>query len=377
MPAAKNVLIVGGGIAGLTLAYALERAGIRARIIEAGKRTDRLGVGISLLGNALRALDAIGLADVCLARGTGFDVVTNRDAASRLFNVAPIPGKFGKDRPAACGIMRTVLGDLLEDAALGAGASIDYSTTVRQIEQDQRGVTATLSTGEIVRSDLLVAADGVYSKTRAAVFGADLKPEYCGQGGWRYTAPRSEEIDGIVFYRADSGRVLGCIPISATTCYYFLLEDLPRSTHLPEEDLGRLFRERMEPFTSAPLVAARDLIGPDSYVSYRPFDIMLAPAPWHRGRVVLVGDAAHSLTPQLTSGGGMAIEDAVVLAEELRQASDLGEGLEAYSRRRFERVRSVYETSLAICRNEQNSQPDGEVSMGLLRRGHELLAAPF
>lgn len=377
MPAVKSALIVGGGIAGLTLAYALQRDGIGARVIEAGKRSDRLGIGISLLGNALRALDRIGLAEPCFAKGIGFDLVVNRGADGTMLNETPMARQFRQDRPAACGILRKVLGDLLEQAAVGAGAAIDFSTTVAKIDQDDDGVKATLSTGEVVEADVLVAADGVYSKIREAVFGAHLKPAYCGTGCWRHTAASSEQVKGITFYRTGSGPVLGAIPISPEHCYYFILENHAVSPYYPPQQMAEIFKERMTQFTAAPVVEAREALGPASIVNYRPFDILMTPGPWHRGRVVLVGDAAHSLTPQLTSGGGMAIEDAVVLAELLAGTSDVRDALEAYSRRRYARVEPIFETTLAICRNEQQPQPDHTVSMHHLQRGYELLAEAF
>lgn len=377
MSAVKSVLIVGGGIAGLTLAYALQRNGIKARVIEAGKRSDRLGIGISLLSNALRALDRIELAETCFDKGIGFDGVTNRAADGAFLNETPMARQFRSDRPAACGILRKPLGDLLEAAAVGAGAAIDFSTTVARIEQDDDRVRATLSTGEVAEADVLVAADGVYSKTREAVFGAHLKPAYCGTGCWRHTAAASEQVKGITFYRTGSGPVLGAIPISPEHCYYFILENHAVSPFYPPEQLAGIFKERIAQFTAAPVARVRDALGPASVVNYRPFDILMAPGPWHRGRVVLVGDAAHSLTPQLTSGGGMAIEDAVVLAELLSEHSDVREALETYSRRRYARVEPIFETTLAICRNEQLPQPDHTVSMGHLQRGYELLAEAF
>ncbi|HET9866577.1 MAG TPA: FAD-dependent monooxygenase, partial [Nitrospira sp.] len=113
------------------------------------------------------------------------------------------------------------------------------------------------------------------------------------------------------------------------------------------------------------------------HVSYRPFDILLMPAPWHQGRVVLVGDAAHSLTPQLTSGGGMAIEDAVVLADEIESRDDIETALAAYTDRRFERVRNVYESSLRICEIEKGRSSDGAEGTRVLIDGLQHLAAPY
>ena len=113
------------------------------------------------------------------------------------------------------------------------------------------------------------------------------------------------------------------------------------------------------------------------HISFRPIDHVLLPAPWHQGRVVLLGDAAHALTPQLTSGGGMAIEDAVVLCEELHAHEDVEAALDAYGTRRAERVRPIYEHSLAICKAEQDPAIPDEQTVGIMMNGYALLAQPF
>lgn len=378
MAAVSTALIIGGGIGGLTLAGAFQKAGIATRVIESGKRSDRLGTGISLLGNALRALEQLGLADRCIEAGHGFDKVCNYDAAGHLLNDYRPPRTFREDRPGAFGIMRPVLAEILENEAVRAGAKIDYSTTPIRIQQvDGRPALVELSTGETIETPLIVAADGAYSSTRRMAFGDAYQPIYSGQGVWRYTTPRAETMDGLVFYRSPHGAVLGGIPLSREACYYFILENARERPRFDEASFPILFKERMMPFSAPEVTAAAALIDADSAINFRPLDALLMPAPWYQGRVVLLGDAAHSLTPQLTSGGGMAIEDALVLAHEVSRTSDIGDALQAYDRRRIPRVRGIYETSLAICKIEQAGQQTSDRSMALLRKGHELLAEAF
>jgi len=376
MAAVKNVLVVGAGIGGLTAAAALRGKGIGCRVIEIGKPSDRLGTGIMLLGNCLRALDTLGLADPCIEVGYSYEHVVWYDVDGNLVREQQTPNLFRAGRPANVGLMRPVLGNLLEANALKLGVRIDFQTTVDNIKQSESGVLVHLSTGEEVATDLVVAADGVYSKTRSMVFGAGHRPQFCGQGGWRYTTLRSEKLYGMTFYRVPNRAALGGLPLSKTHCYYFFLENEPKATHKPDDQLIEMFKRHVAPYTAPELRAAWDRIDEHSHISYRPFDILLMPEPWYKGRVVLIGDAAHSLTPQLTSGGGMAIEDAVVLAEELAGREDLPGALNAFMRRRGERVKSIFETSLAICRNEQTGHDD-QVAWNLLKKGYEVLAAPF
>lgn len=378
MPAVNAVIIVGGGIGGLTLAVALRQAGIEARIIEKGDRTTRLGTGISLLGNALRALEMIGLADTCIEAGFGYDRVITRNAAGGFSNELRPPRTFRPDRPSAFGIMRPVLADTLERAALADGATIDFETTVQDIVQHDDRVDLVLSTGEALTADLVVGADGVYSATRSAIFGNALEPSYCGQGGIRLTARRPAEMDGVTFYRTEHGAGVGAIPLSEEHCYYFVLENGARQARLGAHEVAEIWKQRMAPFSAPELVETADTVCAASPISYRPFDVLMLPRPWHRGRVVLIGDAVHSMSPQLTSGGGMAIEDAVVLAQALAGANDVSIALQEFEARREPRVRPILETSLAICQIEQNPSLAGhQKGMALLGRGYELLAGQF
>jgi 2-polyprenyl-6-methoxyphenol hydroxylase-like FAD-dependent oxidoreductase len=371
-----RVIIAGGGIGGLTLAHGLARSGHDVRVVEAARREDRLGTGITLLENALRALDRIGLADPVLAAGSGWGTVSTRDAAGNVLHEQALPKAYKPGAPPAVGIMRTSLGDLLEQHATASGAAIGFETSIEHFASEGRGVRVTLSNGEEDRCDVLVAADGAYSRTRTELFGDLHRPVYSGQGVWRYTIPRPPGLPGLTLHRSADGHVVGALPLSGDECYLFYLENTPEHVRMPPDRLGELLRERLAPF-SAPVV--RDAIAEmdaSRHISFRPIDHVLVPAPWHRGRIVLLGDAAHPLTPQLTSGGGMAIEDAVVLCEELGGRA-IDDALDAYSARRAERVRPIYEHSLAICKAEQDPAIPDEQTVGIMMSGYALLAGPF
>ncbi|SFT85881.1 FAD-dependent monooxygenase [Paraburkholderia aspalathi] len=377
MASPHKVLIVGGGISGMTLAHGLARDGADVRVVECSHRTDQQGTGISLLGNALRALDRVGLADSCMAAGSGWDTVSVRNDAGEIVNERRPPRTFRADAPGAIGIMRPKLAEVLEGHALASGARIDYGTSVDDLEQDGDGVSYRLSTGEAGRCDLLVIADGTYSKTRSKVFGTHYRPEYAGQGAWRFTVERPPGFDGLVLYKHGDGRMVGGLPLSDKLCYYFFLENAKLHAHMPQEKLVDMFRQRLDGFSAPDLCAALERCDGTRYISYRPFDILLMPQPWHRGRIVLAGDAAHSVTPQLTSGGGMAIEDAVVLTEELTRCANIDDALVAYGQRRSERVKRVFDISLAICAAEQDPHGDGARAVELLFEGYGVLAQPF
>lgn len=371
-----RVIIAGGGISGLTLAHGLARSGHDVRVVEAARRQDRLGTGITLMENALRALDRIGLADAVVQEGSGWGTVSMRDAAGNALHEQSLPTTYKPGAPPAVGIMRTHLGTLLEQHATASGATISFETTVERFTPEGDGVRVALSGGAEDTCDLLVAADGAYSRTRAALFGDEHGPVHSGQGVWRYTIPRPAGLSGMTFYRSPDGPVVGVLPLSRDNCYVFYPEHMDEHVRMPPGRLGELLRERLAPFSAPVIRTAVEEMDPTRHISFRPIDHVLLPAPWHRGRVVLVGDAAHALTPQLTSGGGMAIEDAVVLCEEL-DAHDIDAALDAYSRRRAERVRPIYEHSLAICMGEQDPAVSEPEIVEIMTNGYALLARPF
>lgn len=371
-----RIVIVGGGVAGMTLAHGLARSGQPVRVIEAARRTEQLGTGIMLLGNTLRALDQVGLASDCIARGFAWDSITNRDASGHTLHQQQAGRVYRADAPAAIGIMRPALAQVLTGHAESSGAQLDFGVTVEDFESDADGVSYRLSTGEIGRCDLLVGADGAYSKVRTRAFGNEYQPKFAGQGVWRYTVERPPGLEGMVFWHGQGRQTVGTLPLSDDLCYFFSLENSAQHQRFPEERLGELLRERLAPFTAPEIAEVAARIDGTRHVSFRPLDILLMPQPWYRNRVVLVGDAAHAMTPQMTSGGGMAIEDAVALTQELERRASVPEALAAYCERRGPRAKRMYEISLEICLSEQ-SQSDGHRGMELLKEGHALLAQPF
>ena len=377
MTAIRNAMIVGGGIGGMVAAVGLQRAGIETTVVELLRRGERPGTGISLLGNALRALARLDLTEECFEWGFGFDSVELLDREGRSLQRQPVARTFRPDRPASVGIRRAKLAEIFESHAESAGVDIRHEVSVSSLTQDVGGVNVSLSNGQQTRVDLLVVADGVYSKTRAVVFGPQFVPQYTGQSGWRLTVPRPRELDGFKLFGADGNHTVGVIPLSADTCYFFDLENNPVKPRKPADQLDRLFAQLLEPFEAPMVRAALKAMDGSHELSFRPFDILLMPSPWHQGRIVLLGDAAHSLTPQLTSGGGMAIEDAVVLTELLEQHDELAAALDAYSARRHGRVERTFNYSLQLCRWEQESANNKPKSMALLKEGYSFLAQPF
>jgi 2-polyprenyl-6-methoxyphenol hydroxylase-like FAD-dependent oxidoreductase len=366
----KRVLIVGSGIGGATAAYALAKAGIDTHCIDVQPVVPTAGSGICLLHNTLRALAVIGLADPCLESGLQFEVFKQHDATGKLLMSNPTPPGIGIRRPD--------LARILETAARDAGARMERGVTAQSVADRGDRVDVIFSDGREASYDLVVAADGAYSKLREQFFGPQHRVQFAGQSAWRFNAPRPSEVDGFCLYRsADGKRTVGALPTSKETCYLFFLENSEQHLHMPDDQLHVLVKERLSGFSAPVIRDALDQVVSAQQVLFRPFDITLVAPPWNRGRVVLVGDSAHSPTPQMTSGGGMAIEDAVVLAQCLQSHARIEDALAAHVQRRFERVKTVYEASLQLCKYEQDPVPNPQRSAALLLQTYQFLGQPM
>jgi 2-polyprenyl-6-methoxyphenol hydroxylase-like FAD-dependent oxidoreductase len=371
----KRVLIVGAGVAGLTLGARLCRAGFAAEIVEVNRDWSVLGLGIALLGPTLRALDQVGVIEPCLERGLGYGDLAVCNPAGAVVGKIEIPRLLGPGRPAAVGIMRPAFHAILLESCRAAGVPIRLGLTLASIREGADGVAVEFNDGSQGLYDLVVGADGAYSKTRALLLGDAVKPHFTGQAVWRATVPRADEVGTLHVYYGGPCQP-GLNPVSAREMYIFLVENVPDNPRRAAEDLPSILRALLDGF-GGPLAAARDHVADPAQIVYRPIESLLLPAPWHKGRVLVIGDAAHVATPHMASGAGMAIEDAVVLTELLRSALTLDEAFAAFMTRRFERCRMVVENSEQIGRWELNPGTPGADPQAINARTMAALAQPF
>ena len=354
MAKVQNVLIVGGGIGGLSAAIGLGRAGIAAEIVEVKGKWAIHGVGIIQPGNAIRAYQALGVADRCIERGFVFARQRHYDADGNLMGERAMPRIEGLDLVGHCGIPRPVLQDILVSAATGAGARIRMGVTVKALHDRLSGIDVDFTDGSTGRYDLVIGADGTYSKIREMVFGDVHQPRFSGQGCWRFSTEKPPEMDWSCAFHGPNKA--GLIPLTRDTMYMFLTTSEPGNPWMPDDRLHDLMRARLRGHRGL-AGEIRERIRHAESVVYKPLKTLLVARPWYRGRVLLIGDAAHTTTPHHAQGAAMAVEDAVVLSELMQRDGDLDDLLEQFMERRWSRCRLVVEASMQVGEWEQEPTP--------------------
>jgi len=375
MSAVHSVLVIGGGLAGAAVSTLLAEGGVGVHLVEAKSDVSVAGSGITLQGNALRELRNLGVWRQVQEKGFGFDSLGLRapDPAGTLIVEMPDVRSGGPDLPATVGMPRPELARILLDRAEKAGADVRLGTTVDRLEQDGDGVTATFADGTTGRYDLVIGADGIRSWTRRQV-GIDLETKATGMGIWRAFGPRPESVTRTDLYYGGPAYIAGYCPTGENSLYAYIVEDVQdRSGLSPDEQLATM--KQLAAAYHGPWDDIRETLDDPSRVNYTKFETHVLAAPWNRGRVVVIGDAAHSCPPTLAQGGAQALEDAAVLAELLLASDSLDDGLwDSFHARRVPRAQAVVEASNQLGQWLLDHE-QGDVT-GLMRRITTLVSQP-
>jgi 2-polyprenyl-6-methoxyphenol hydroxylase-like FAD-dependent oxidoreductase len=369
-----RALVVGGGPAGMTAAIALGRVGIESLVVEREDRARPVGVGLALQNSPLRALHQLGLLQAVVDRSFHHEAVNlcapDGTVVHRIVTEPLVPGT-----PSFVAMPRGTLADIFVEAlAATPGAEIRYGSTITALRDHGDSVEAHLSDGTTERFDLVIGADGLHSTVRKQVFPEAPEPRRARQVIWRGSAPRPAEADRYLLHDLGPAGRAGVVPIADDELYVWMLHRDDGAPRPPAEERLERFRERLAPFGGVmPAVAAA--LRPE--VDHRALQALLVPAPWYRGRIVLIGDAAHGTTPHIAYGAGMAIEDSVVLADELSRNEPAEAALEAFMRRRFDRCRLVVETSWQLSEWEVDPPEDRTRHQQLIGRALGALAQPL
>jgi 2-polyprenyl-6-methoxyphenol hydroxylase-like FAD-dependent oxidoreductase len=349
-----SILVVGGGIGGLTSAIALRRKGFAVDVIERDPDWSVYGVGIIQQGNVIRAMTELGLIDDYIEAGFGFDQVEIYIPTGQCVAKIPTP-KLVDGYPSNVGIGRRALHKVLGDRTIAASANVRLGITAETLVDDGTQVAVTFRDGSTGHYDLVIGADGLYSQTRATIFPDAPGPEFTGQSVWRYNLPRSDDVTGLHAYEGPTG--IGLVPLSHSLMYMYVTTPEPGNPWYAKEALAEAMRAKLAKVPSPKIAALAAQITQDAEVVYKPLEWVFRDGPWHKGRIGLLGDAVHATTPHLGQGAGMAIEDSLVLADELAAACDIETAFTAYQARRFERCKYIVDASKAICFGQLGKAP--------------------
>lgn len=374
MSAARSALVVGGGVAGMTAALMLGRAGVQVSLIDLATEWKMVGAGLTLSAPTLRAMRMAGILDDVIQKGHTHAGIRVCDVAGRPQRMVTSPPLCDADVPGAGGILRPTLHAIMAAKLERAGVPVRLGLTVTALEESDDCIRATLSDGSVESVDLVVGADGLFSGVRKLLFPQAPVPAFTGQACWRLVIPRPPTIDMRHFFLGGPVKV-GLTPVSNEAMYLFLLEHVPDNPWRPEDTQYAVLADRLAGFGGI-LADIRADLNPQAQIVYRPLEGHLLRQDWWRGRAVLIGDAAHATTPQLASGAGMALEDGIVLAEEVARAASLPEAFAAFMRRRYERCRLVVENSLEIGHLEVSGASAAEQT-AVVERSLAALAAPI
>jgi 2-polyprenyl-6-methoxyphenol hydroxylase-like FAD-dependent oxidoreductase len=331
-----RILIVGGGIAGLSMARALRQGGLEGEIVERDDEWRIAGAGVYLPGNGVAALRRLGLADAVLARGAVVERRRLLDDRGRVFIDFDESGMWREVAPPVALHRRDLHAILAEGAS---GIPILMGTLVSSLEETDDGVQVALSNGSAGEYDLVIGADGIHSAIRETVF--DGPPaRLAGQVGWRFVVEGHPEIAGWNGWLSrDQGFLALAIGGGRVYCYADVRsESAADPTEGDPSRLAPMFAEFVDPVPA--LIAD---MPPPADVWFSPIEEV--PPTWSIGRVVLVGDAAHASSPNMAEGASLAMEDALVLAEVLSSGDDVEAALRAFVARRMPRVTWVQETT--------------------------------
>src|SRR5262245_9614619 len=326
-----RVIVVGGGIGGLSAAIGLRAAGHEVVVLERAPRIDPVGAGITLFANAMRALARLGVREAVAARGAAAGRSAILTSAGR--ELVQVPHDLLEGTVA---LHRADLQAVLAEAA----GEVRLGVEVTAVEQDAGAVIVRAASGAEERGDLVVGADGLGSVVRRAI--VEAPPRYAGYTAWRGVSPVAIE-PGRLSESWGVGERFGLVDIGGGRTYWFATKNAPEDE--ADEPGGRRaeilrrFAGWHDPIATVAEAADGDGILRNDVYYLEP------PQRWSSGRIVLLGDAAHATTPGAGQGAAQAIEDAVVLADRVAQGGEPAAALADYESIRRPRARAVHKLS--------------------------------
>lgn len=377
MTAVTKVAIAGAGAVGLAAAIQLAKAGVEVDVFESKPELSALGSGISLQGNALRAFGALGAWDDIRVAGYPFEGLTLRAPGPDAPVVANLPDvkMGGPDYPAAMGMPRPELARILLEHAQRAGANVRFGSSVTDVRpQGEDAVEVVVNQESAGVYDLLIGADGLNSAVRELI-GIQTKPEPNGMGIWRTFVSRPAEVERTELYYGGPVYIAGYTPTGEDSMYAFLVEKAQNRFGVSDEEATRIMLEESRAY-GGPWNSIRADLEKGAHANYTWFTRHLVEEPWNRGRVVIIGDAAHSCPPTIAQGAAQGLEDAVVLTELLTGRDSLDQSLwDEFHARRLPRAKTVVEASSQLAQWQIDGDRDADAG-GLIFGVAQQMAQP-
>lgn len=335
----ENVLVVGAGLAGLSAAISIAALGKNVTVIE---RSEDLADGamITLSNRGPDALADLGVLEECLRTahvGREHSVYHYFfDEAGNRLPSEDLPIREDDGLPVYLFMYRPELARILAERAEALGVTVRRGVTVTGVVDNGDSVTASFAAGADETYDLVVAADGTNSRIRDQIFPGRVVPTYSGNMSMRWIK-RNPPVGQDGAYVNEQSHAL-FIHSQGSEMVYIAAGVNMENRPVGQAEGLELFREALNEFSAPRVKDLRRVVEDDDEVIVRPYTFHNLPAPWHSGRILLIGDATHTMSAHLGAGGVMALEDGVVLGQELETGSDLSSTLLRFARRRARRT---------------------------------------
>ncbi|MDQ0642789.1 FAD-dependent monooxygenase [Microbacterium murale] len=362
MTAVHKVAVAGSGVAAMAAAIQLAKAGVEVDVFEVKSELSALGSGISLQGNALRVFDALGVWEDVRAAGYPFEGLNLRAPGLGAPIVAELPDvkTGGPDYPAGMGMPRPELARILHEHAAKEGVRVHFGSGVTGLDSRVDGVEVFVNDESAGTFDLLIGADGLNSRVRTLI-GIDTAPQPTGMGIWRSFVSRPDDVVRSELYYGGPVYIAGYTPTGEDSMYAFLVEKAQDRSAVTDAQAVEIMQGESMAY-QGPWESIRADLSAGAHVNYTWFTSHIVPAPWNRGRVVIIGDAAHSCPPTIAQGAAQALEDAFVLTELLVSRDEVDQQLwDEFHARRLPRAQAVVEASVQLGQWQLDGVRDADV----------------